>query len=118
MTTASQQRFVLQVLGLYCDTPGTSGKVRPADRYLANTLYLRGIPISTIRAAMLLVAARRTFRALDAEPLKTIRSLHYFQHAIQEILDEPLPDGYIDYLCWKLAPLPPSLAASDQHQIT
>ena len=117
MTLSNQHHYVQRVLDLYRDTPGTAGRVRPADRRLANTLYQRRIPISTIRAALLLAVARRTFRSLDAEPLQTIRSLHYFQHVIQELLDEPLPDDYLDYLCWKLAPLPPSLAASDQHQI-
>jgi hypothetical protein len=113
-----QDQYVQRVLDLYRDTPGTSGRVRTADRRLAKTLYQRQIPISTIRAALLLVVARRTFRSSpDAEPLSTIRSLHYFQHTIQELLDQPLPDGYVDHLCWKLAPLPPSLAALDDHQI-
>ncbi len=114
-----QDQYVQRVLDLYRQTPGTSGRVRPADRRFANSLYQRKVPISTIRGALLLVVARRTFRSEpDAEPLSTIRSLHYFQHTIQEILDQPLPDGYVDdYLCWKLAPLPPSLAAPDDHQI-
>ncbi len=114
-----QHHYVQQILDLYRDTPGTSGHVRPADRRFANTLYLRRIPITTIRGALLLVVARRTFRSSpDAEPLSTIRSLHYFQHTIQELLDEPLPDGYVEYLCGKLAPLPPSLLATpDEHQI-
>ena len=118
MKTSPQHRYVQRVLELYRDTPGTSGRVRPADRRLANTLYHRKIPLSIIRAAMLLAVARRTFRSLDAEPLPTLQSLHYFQHIIQELLDKPLPDGYLDYLCCKLAPLPPSLAAQNKHQIS
>ncbi len=117
MTFSNQHHYVQRVLGLYRDTPGTSGRVRSADRRLANTLYQRGIPLATIHAALLLAVARRTFRTLDTEPPQTIRSLHYFQHVIQELFDQPLPDGYLDYLCWKLAPLPPSLAAPDDHQI-
>ncbi len=118
MKLSDQHRYVQRVLDLYRDTPGTMGCVRPADRRLANTLYQRKIPLSIIRAALLLTVSRRTFRSsLDAEPLPTIRSLHYFQHVIQELLDKPLPDGYLDYLCWKVAPLPRSLAAPDEHQI-
>ena len=115
MRLPEQHRYVQRVLDLYRDTPGTSGRVRAADRRLANTLYQRGISLSVIRDAMLLTVARRTFRSLNDEPLQTIRSLHYFQHVIQELLDQPLPDGYLDYLCWKLAPLPPSFV--DNHQI-
>ncbi|MCP4964022.1 MAG: hypothetical protein GY926_02180 [bacterium] len=117
MTLSNQHYYVQRVLDLYRDTPGTSGRVRPADRRLANTLHQRGIPISTIQGALLLAVVRRTSRTLDTDPPQTIRSLHYFQHVIQELLDQPLPDGYLDYLCWKLAPLPPSLAAPDEHQI-
>ena len=117
MKRSHQHRYVQRVLELYRDTPGTSGRVRTADRRLANTFYQRKIPLSIIRAALLLTVSRRTFRSLDAEPLPTIQSLHYFQHVIQELLDKPLPDGYLDYLCWKLAPLPPSLAAQNNHQI-
>ncbi len=117
MKRSHQHRYVQRVLELYRDTPGTSGRVRPADRRLANTLYQRQIPLSIIRAALLLTVARRTFRTLDAEPLPTIQSLHYFQNVIQELLDKPLPEGYLDYLCCRLAPLPKSLAAPDEHQI-
>jgi len=112
-----QQHYVQRVLQLYRDTPGTSGHIRSADRRLANAFYQSNIPLSIIRAALLLAVARRTFRPHGAYPLQTIRSLHYFQHVIQELLDQPLPDGYLDYLCWKLAPLPPSLAAPLEHQI-
>ena len=118
MNLTNPQRYVQRVLDLYRSTPGTSGRVRPADRRLANTLYQRNIPLSTIRDALLLTVSRRTFRSsTDAEPLSTIRSLHYFQHTIQELLDKPLPEDYFEYLCWKLAPLPPTFAAQDDHQI-
>ncbi|MCP4960179.1 MAG: hypothetical protein GY925_13040 [Actinomycetia bacterium] len=117
MTLSNQLHYVQRVLELYRDTPGTSGRVRPADRRLAKTFYQREVPVSTVRAALLLAVSRRTFRTLETDPPQTIRSLHYFQHVIQELLDQPLPDGYLDYLCWKLAPLPPSLSAPDDHQI-
>jgi hypothetical protein len=118
MTLDHQNRYVKQVLDLYRETPGTSGRVRPADRRLAANLYQRNIPLSTFRAALLLTVSRRTFRSSpNAEPLPTIRSLHYFLHVIEELIDEPLPDGYLDYLRWKLAPLPPGLATLDDHQI-
>ena len=118
MNLSDPQRYVQRVLDLYRDTPGTSGRVRTADRRLANSLYQRGIPLSTVRGALLLTVSRRTFRSSpDAEPLPTIRSLHYFQHVIRELINTPLPDGYYTYLCWKLAPLPKSFAAPDDHQI-
>ena len=117
MNLPAQHRYVQRVLDLYRETPGTSGRIRPADRQLANTLYQRKIPLSLIREALLLTVSRRTFRSSpDADLLPTIRSLHYFQHVIRELLDKPLPNGYFEYLCWKLAPLPASFTAPDDHQ--
>ena len=72
MNLSDQQRYVQCVLDLYRDTPGTSGRVRVTDRRLANSLYKRRIPLSIVRAALLLTVSRRTFRSSpDAEPLPT-----------------------------------------------
>ena len=113
----NQHHYVQRVLDLYRDTPGTWGRVRPADRRLAKTFYQREVPISTVRAALLLAVSRRTFRTLDTDPPKPSGPCTIFSTFIQELLDQPLPDGYLDHLCWKLAPLPPSLTALDDHQI-
>ena len=45
--------------------------------------------------------ARRLYR--HGPPLPTIRSLHYFTPAIEEILRQPLPAGYLAYLEHKIA---------------
>ena len=103
----SRRSYVDAVLSAYRSCPGTTGHARRPDRLLAGTLHDRGISLDTIRAAFVLATARRTFRPADAQPLQTIRSLHYFLPVINEILKDNNIDAlYIDYLELKLNNLP------------
>mgnify|MGYP001098695364 CR=1 FL=1 len=96
------KQYVAQLLELYRHTPGTLGRLRRQDRRLAVKLHDRGIPLLTVEGAFLLATARRCLRAPDASPLAPIRSLHYFVPVIEEVLANPLPDGYFEYLRSKL----------------
>ena len=96
------KQYVTQLLELYRRTPGTLGRVRREDRRLAMQLQERGVSLSSLEEAFLLAAARRCLRAPDAQPLSPVRSLHYFLPVIEEVLAKPLPDGYPQYLKWKL----------------
>lgn len=100
-----RQDYVGQLLDAYRRTPGTLGTIRPEDRRLAALLYERKIPLPIAEAALLLAAARRTFRPPDAPPLSPIRSLHYFLPVIDELLATPLADDYVRCLRRKLAQL-------------
>lgn len=91
-----QRRYVEGVLNLYRQHPHTTGRVRKADRLLATDLYRQGIGLDNLRAAFLLVAARRS--QSPEQPPPPIRSLHYFLPAIQEVLEQPPDSGYIRYL--------------------
>ena len=90
--------YVAAVLAAYHRTPGTLGKVRPADRRLAAELHDRGVPLSIIEAALSLAAARRASRADGTPPLGAIRSLHYFSPVITELLEHPPDPAYLAYL--------------------
>ncbi len=103
MKPHGQDPYVRKLLALYRTTPGTQGRIRPADRRLAETLYQRGIPLERINAAFILAAARRTFRSPKDEPLQPIASLHYFLPVLQEIEAQPLDPGYVEYLKSRLA---------------
>ena len=50
----------------------------------------------------LLASLRRLLRPVDLPALSPIRSLAYFQPVIQELLSNPAPDNYLDYLRYKL----------------
>ena len=99
---SNPRQYVKLLLELYHHTPGTLGRVRREDRRLAMELQQRGVPLSTIEGALLLATARRCLRAPDAPPLSPVRSLHYYVPVIEELLANPLPDGYLEYLKGKL----------------
>jgi hypothetical protein len=107
--------YVRRVLDLYRLMPGTSGFVRRADRQFAADLHHRGIDLSLVLAALLLAAARRTFRAGD--PLPPIASLLYIRPVVDELLAHPAPPDYIAYLSNKLAPTAPAFTAAIDHQL-
>jgi hypothetical protein len=94
--------YIKQVVELYRNTPGTLGRVRREDRRLAAELHGRGISLSTLEAAFVLTAARRSFRAAEAPPLAPIRSMYYFVPVIEEVLANPTDAGYLEYLKSKL----------------
>ena len=102
ITSPDFKEYVKKVLELYCNTPGTGGRIRREDRRLAEVLYRRGVALSIIEQSMLLAAARRYARAPDAPPLSPIRSLHYFVPVIDEVSTSPLPHDYFKYLKMKL----------------
>ena len=58
-----------------------------------------------VEAALLLATLRRLSRPSELPPLPKIRSLAYFLPVIAELQQQPLPDGYLDYLRLKLRKL-------------
>jgi hypothetical protein len=96
--------YVQRVLDLYRRSPDTRGYCRTADRRLAETLHQRGVPLTLVRAALILAAARRRARAPGAPPLVPVASLHYFLPIIEEVLSDPPDPAYIDLLSSRLQP--------------
>lgn len=107
MTALDEHAYVAQVLTLYRTIPSSSVRVRPADRALARSLFLRGVAIDLVAAAILLATARRIHRPTSATPLPPVRSLHYYLPVIEELLLAPLSPGYLHYLRAKVAATPP-----------
>jgi hypothetical protein len=96
-----QERVYLEaVLEAYSSLPDTPDRPSRQDRRLARDLCHRGVPLRSVRAALLLAAARRTFRS--GQPLPPVRTLHYFLPAIEEVLEQPPEPGYTEYLAAKL----------------
>lgn len=100
--TLDRQLYVQRLLQDYRRTPTTAGRVRPADRRLAEHLYNQRVPLARIQAAFALAAARRIFRDFNAPPLPPIQSLHYFLPVIDEIRCQPLDPDYLAYVNWKV----------------
>ena len=90
--------YLEAVLKMYLELPETPSRAGPYDRKTAIDLYQRRIALFIVEGAMLLASLRRLGRPADYPPLSPIRSLAYFKPTIEELLANPIPDGYLDYL--------------------
>lgn len=64
---------------------------------------LRRWPVMVLRPASTTPQDRRLAQALGRRR-PPVRSLHYFNPAVQELLDHPPEPGYVEYLAAKLKP--------------
>jgi len=94
--------YVAAVLTLYLDLPDTPWRASVPDQRQARIWFDRGVPFEAVETALLLACLRRTGRPIDVPPLPRIRSLAYFQPVIEELLEDPAPSGYLQYLRLKL----------------
>ncbi len=101
-TEIDRDEYVAAVLKLYLQLPETPLRASPHDRERAGALHQRGVTLSIIESALLLASLRRISRPPEAARLPLIRSLAYFLPVIEELLDNPLPEGYLDYLRGKI----------------
>jgi hypothetical protein len=104
--TTSRWIYIHTVLDLYVHTPDTPGRICSHDRRLAEQWFIRQIPIPIIEMALLLGVVRRIFRRADAFQLAPIRSMAYFRPVVEELMAQPPPLTYIQYLRYKLGSTP------------
>lgn len=109
--------YVAAVVVAYVDLPDTPLRARAQDLSCARRFYHDGIPLPVVESALLLASLRRLARPIDAVPLPQIRSLAYFRPVIDELLNQPLPDGYFDYLRLKLHNVASRLPAGVQKKM-
>jgi len=95
--------YIGAVLVLYVDLPDTPMRYSPTDLALARKLHQEGVPLVLVESAFLLASLRRLIRPDDSPPLPKIRSLAYFMPVVNELQQQPMPSGYLDYLRLKLA---------------
>jgi len=102
--TEAERHYVEAVLARYLWLPMTPVRVGRQDRRCARALYARRVSLEVVEAALLLAAARRTFRPKDAQPLKPIQALHYFLPVIEEVQQTGIEPGYAEHLRARLRP--------------
>ena len=95
---SNPELYVSSVLMLYVDLPDTPLRASNPDYRLARSWLERRVPVSLVESALLLASLRRLTRPRDLLPLPRIRSLAYFQPVVDELLETPLPAGYLEYL--------------------
>lgn len=102
--STGRSAYVSAVVSNYVRLPGTPLRPSRADRRFAGLLYDRRVTLRVVYAAFVLAAARRELRAPDLPPHPAIRTLHFFEGAIDEVLQTPPDDGYIHYLAARIQP--------------
>jgi hypothetical protein len=96
------EQYVDKVLSLYQQLPETPALPSSRDRLHAHYLERRGLSLTVIETAFLLGSLRRLLRPPDAPALSPIHSLAYFGPIIEELLHNPVPQNYIEYLRRKM----------------
>ena len=94
--------YIASVLTIYVDLPDTPLRANAQDQRQARIWFERGVSLSLVETALLLASLRRATRQPGAPPLSRIRSLAYFEPVIDELLENPVPNRYLDYLRLKL----------------
>lgn len=105
MTTLARQAYVDAVVSNYVRLPGTPLRASRQDRRYARLLHDRSVPLRVVYAAFVLATARREIRSASQPRLARIRTLHFFQGAIAEVLGVGLDPAYVHYLAAKIKPL-------------
>lgn len=100
----AERHYVDAVLERYLWLPMTPARIGRQDRRCARALYARRVSLEVVEAALLLAAARRTFRPNDAQPLRPIQALHYFLPVIEEVQQTGIEPGYAAHLRAQLRP--------------
>ena len=116
--TSNAAWYVSMVLTHYVDLPDTPLRASTPDQRLARTWFEQRVPLSVVETALLLASLRRLVRPRDVPALPRIRSLAYFQPVIDELLDSPAPNGYLEYLRLKLRRVLDKTEPSDVQKTT
>ena len=105
MTTSARQAYVNAVVTNYLRLPGTPLRASRLDRAFARQLFEQRVPLRLVYAAFVLAVARREIRSPNLDRLPPIRTLRFFQGAIDEAIQTQLDPDYVRYLAAKIRPL-------------
>ena len=75
----------------------------PADERLARDWHAAGVPLTSVRHAILLGCVRKSMSLLDRADGQPVRSLRYFEPVLREVQRERFPDSYWRHLEFNLA---------------
>ena len=109
--------YAVSVLTLYGELPDSPARTNPQDQRQARIWFDRAVPLPVVEAALLLASLRR-IRPPGASPLPRIRSLAYFQPVIDELLENPVSEAYVQYLRVKLRSIVDKASPADVQNST
>ena len=83
----------------------TRGVFRSADAVIARSFFSRGISLAVLTDALVVGAVRKYVSWLNGNTGEAIAGLKYFDAVVDEILENPLPSSYREYVRGKLKQL-------------
>jgi len=104
VTTSTRQAYVNAVVTNYVRLPGTPLRASRQDRLFARMLYETRVPLRVVYAAFVLAIARREVRSATQPRLPAIRTLRFFQGAVEEVVATGLDPAYVHYLAARIKP--------------
>jgi len=102
VTFRARQAYVDAVVTNYVRLPGTPLQASRQDRHFARTLWGKRVPLRVVYAAFVLAIARREVRSASLPRLPDVRTLRFFQGAIDEVLQTQPDPAYVHYLAAKI----------------
>ena len=84
----------IEVRRWFCEPACVQGRFGPADERLAADWQRAGVPLETVRRAILLGSVRKSMSLLDRPGGEPVRSLSYFAGLVEEVRTESFPAAY------------------------
>ena len=78
------------------------GPFGPGDERLAAAWHAAGLPLETVRRAVLLGCVRKSMTLIDHPDQPLIASLRYFEGVLEEVREQSFPAGYWKHLEFNL----------------
>ena len=101
-TAGEASAYVTQVRRMFCQPACVQGRFGAADERLAAAWQRAGVPLETVRRAILLGSVRKSMSLLDRPGGEPVRSLRYFAGLLEEVRTESFPDSYWGHLEFNL----------------
>ena len=87
-----------KILGVYVRAPDTPDRPSDADRELAKASLQRGTDAENLVHAIKVASIRRQLRDPPWPPLPPVRSLAYYLRVLEDLDQQALEPGYVDYV--------------------
>jgi hypothetical protein len=115
---ASQQPpdYVASIRERFLALGCSNGQFNAAQQALARQLQQQGVSLKRVEDAMLLAAYRKYVCWLNGKAPEPIASLRYFEPLIDELERQPVPEGYLNYLRYRLPQWLRSAASRQRHR--
>ena len=94
--------YIEEVRRVFTTLGCTRGIFRSADAAVAQSFFSRGIPLAVVTDALAVGAVRKYVSWINGNTSEAIASLKYFEAVVDELLENPLPFGYCEYMREKL----------------